>query len=889
MHRPFPDFDINEKDENNCAPLHIAILYGHLECVEVLLEHGAKQSSCEGSRPIHITAQVAAMPHLRHFAVDCTKLLLKHGASAYDRDDFARTPLHWAAQSGCEQLACLLMQAAEKEKHEQEVAFEEQKKRREEREAAAAQNTQEEGGAEAAAAMQEDEDDVRVPPPLVNMTDKQGFTAIHYAARVAHCDVLGVLLGLSSKAGEHAAQWGPAAAEKKSRAGLTALHRAAQSGCLTCVEKLVAARPLLKGVKCKKGRTAADYAARRGYTELAAKLGSSKPVAKELPRASKPTLIVAPKTCLDHHTVAEPIRRGSDVPPENANRLRVLLDPGKGALRTSEFSKGVVWEENSGPVALADVTRVHEWSYIKHIQEVCARITDHPAAVGHLDGDTAVSHKTFQAALHAAGAVTHAVDKVMNGEVKNAFCAVRPPGHHAGPTGVVTGAKDPTGSHGFCLLNNVAIGAAYALHVYRHQGIKRVAVLDFDVHHGNGTEACVTSVIPATLKARFKTPFSEGVQTFPVWRPWLDDQDPDRIFFASVQGYGPKAPGLDAFVYPGSGATCDTRPSARFAQTTDSRGETIEEDPENEFAYRGGEMPPTAGPRVINVGIDHPGPEPLLWKRAWRDKILPALVKFGPDMIFISAGFDAHRKDEINFGYLGVLERDFEWITEQLVQVANRCCQGRLVSVLEGGYRIQGEIVSAFARSVAAHVRAMKEHHSQEWDPAEAKWEREKERESLQRHASTNLLTTPGLDPLTPSHHQPHGLPLTPIAPPGLPVEPMERGAPALAERKPEAHDGHVLGEVRTPERAPVAGEVPHEAKGAQGPENGGQTPVDPAPDAATPAPAAAAEQRGTPEGGASEPSRKRRRGPVDYAALNKQLEEEKAQAGKGAGDGGAQ
>lgn len=139
-------------------------------------------------------------------------------------------------------------------------------------------------------------------------------------------------------------------------------------------------------------------------------------------------------------------------------------------------------------------------------------------------------------------------------------------------------------------------------------------------------------------------------------------------------------------------------------------------------------MPRTEGPRIIDVGIPGPGHHVPMWKRSWRDKIIPALVKFDPDFIFLSAGFDAHRKDDINFSYIGIQEKDFEWITDQVVQVANRCCQGRIVSVLEGGYRIQGNIVSAFARSVAAHVRALAENNLQEWDPTDTKFEREREK-----------------------------------------------------------------------------------------------------------------------------------------------------------------
>lgn len=102
-----------------------------------------------------------------------------------------------------------------------------------------------------------------------------------------------------------------------------------------------------------------------------------------------------------------------------------------------------------------------------------------------------------------------------------------------------------------------------------------------------------------------------------------------------------------------------------------------------------------------------------MWRRAWRDKILPAVADFRPDLILISAGFDAHRKDELNCGFIGVTERDYYWLTRQLVSLASTICGGRLVSALEGGYRIQGGVVSAFSRSVAAHVRALSEHNAQ--------------------------------------------------------------------------------------------------------------------------------------------------------------------------------
>jgi ribosomal subunit interface protein len=477
---------------------------------------------------------------------------------------------------------------------------------------------------------------------------------------------------------------------------------------------------------------------------------------------SAKTLIVAPPECLRHYTAPYPHERDDDPPPpENVNRLRVLTDSEVGSLRTSAFSGDyeLAWDQKSRRATMADVLKVHDWAYVLKLKNATECIEHPERDIRHLDGDTTISGGTFDAALAAAGAVCHAVDEVMSGRAKNSFCPVRPPGHHAGPHGVVPSRRDPNGSHGFCLLNNVAIGAAYAMSVYRHAGVKKVAILDFDVHHGNGTEACVANTAPSLDTFEFATPYGKGTQTFPVYKPWCDETDRDNVFFASVQGYGPKGYGIGAFVYPGSGATCDTKQLARHVEAEidevngggdggDLGGEgkgtmsdsgalgaseqdpltNIEEDPDGEFVYVGGEVPRTEGPRIIDVGIPGPGHHVPMWKRSWRDKIFPALVKFDPDLIILSAGFDAHRKDDINFSYIGIQEKDFEWITDQVVQVANKCCKGRIVSVLEGGYRIQGNVVSAFARSVAAHVRALAEPNLQVWDPADSKFEREREK-----------------------------------------------------------------------------------------------------------------------------------------------------------------
>ena len=227
-----------------------------------------------------------------------------------------------------------------------------------------------------------------------------------------------------------------------------------------------------------------------------------------------------------------------------------------------------------------------------------------------IDPDTVMSPASGKAALRAVGAICDAVDGVIGGAAKNAFCAVRPPGHHA----------EPDRSMGFCLFNNVAIGAQHARAAH---GLTRVAVVDFDVHHGNGTQA-------------------------------MFERDGD-LFFASTH----QSP-----LYPGTGAA-------------DERG---------------------VG-NIFNAPL-RPQSGSTEFRDAMESRVLPALVAFRPELILISAGFDAHRDDPL--AALELVEADYHWITEQLVRIAAEQCGGRLVSTLEGGYNL-----SALAASVAAHVDAL--------------------------------------------------------------------------------------------------------------------------------------------------------------------------------------
>ncbi len=257
---------------------------------------------------------------------------------------------------------------------------------------------------------------------------------------------------------------------------------------------------------------------------------------------------------------------------------------------------------------VADLERVHDASYVDLIFEqapVEGRV--------QLDPDTAMNSHSLDAARRAAGAGILAVDDVLSGRSSNAFCAVRPCGHHA----------TRIRSMGFCIFNNVAVAAAYALDV---KDLERVAVIDFDVHHGNGTEDM----------------FSE-----PQWQ--------SRVLMASF------------FQHP-------------F------------------YPYSGTERP---APNMINVPLAARSGGAAV-KAAVEESWLPALEKFKPQMIFISAGFDAHREDLL--GGMSLVEADYAWMTQKLMEVADRHSQQRIVSMLEGGYNL-----SALGRSAVAHVKALAE------------------------------------------------------------------------------------------------------------------------------------------------------------------------------------
>lgn len=304
-----------------------------------------------------------------------------------------------------------------------------------------------------------------------------------------------------------------------------------------------------------------------------------------------PTLLVTHKDCIAH----EPGHGHPEAPGRLSAILNIFKEPELAGVLRLEAALG----------READIALVHDPAFVS---AVLAAV---PAA-GHvaLDADTILSPGSGSAALRAVGAVNAAVDAVMAGTASNAFCTVRPPGHHA----------EPAQAMGFCLFNSIAIAARHAQAAH---GVKRVAIVDFDVHHGNGTQTVVES-------------------------------DPS-LFFASSHQYP---------LYPGTGAASDTGLG-----------------------------------NIVNVPLSA-GSDGRVFRRAFETRILPALDAFAPELLLVSAGFDAHRADPL--AGLELEEADFAWVTARLMEAAQRHCGGKLVSVLEGGYDLK-----ALAGSAAAHLSAL--------------------------------------------------------------------------------------------------------------------------------------------------------------------------------------
>ena len=306
------------------------------------------------------------------------------------------------------------------------------------------------------------------------------------------------------------------------------------------------------------------------------------------------TLLYSHASCIEHNP--------GEFHPESPDRLRAVMS----GLDNEEFEH---LEHLEAPIIDVDsIKRVHQSEYVERILD---NVPQEGEVHVRLDPDTAMSSASGEAARRAAGAIVNAVDQIVDGKAKNAFCAVRPPGHHA----------ESSRAMGFCLFNSAAIGAFYARAKY---GMKRVAVIDFDVHHGNGTQ-----------------------HSF--------EMDPG-LFYGSSHQFP---------AYPGTGSSDETGVDGN----------------------------------VVNVPLP-PGAGSAEFRAAYNDSILPKLRRFDPEVLIISAGFDAHVDDPL--AQLQVQTIDYSWVTEELLKAADECCDGHVISLLEGGYNL-----SALTASSQAHVRAL--------------------------------------------------------------------------------------------------------------------------------------------------------------------------------------
>jgi acetoin utilization deacetylase AcuC-like enzyme len=304
------------------------------------------------------------------------------------------------------------------------------------------------------------------------------------------------------------------------------------------------------------------------------------------------TLLLSHPACLDHQTPPGH--------PECADRLRAVSE----ALSDERFNNLVRAEAPEG--SLDSVLLCHQEHYVTELRHIAPK-----SGIVYIDGDTSMSPGTWEAVMRAVGGAVAATDAVMSGQHDNAFVAVRPPGHHA----------EKAVPMGFCFFNHAAIAAR---HAQRKYGIDRAAVVDFDVHHGNGTQDIF----------------------------WADK----RVMYCSTH----QMP-----LFPGTGAD-------------DERGEHD---------------------TIVNAPLA-PEDGSAKFRTAFERRILPQLARFSPELIVISAGFDAHFRDPL--ASLNLKADDFDWVTRKLMDVAESTAQGRIVSMLEGGYDLQG-----LKESAAAHVTAL--------------------------------------------------------------------------------------------------------------------------------------------------------------------------------------
>ncbi len=374
--------------------------------------------------------------------------------------------------------------------------------------------------------------------------------------------------------------------------------------------------------------------------------------------------------------------------------------------------ENILFYESSRKSCLNDILKCHDFKYIEKLKELCNIKNNNPNNYNkrkeyspqkekgikynlnyldysnplyknilnnnilipykRLDSDTYINEFSYENIYSTTGCVFDAIDLVMDGTVKNAFVLIRPPGHNAGYSGQVENTE--VNSSGFCIINNVSIGAAYAKHKYSNE-IKKVAIFDFDVHHGNGTEEIIQMLNGKNFNKSFNfdnicsftTNYTQQIN-------WHDFDDARNILFISTHIYEEQKKNL---FYPYSGGV----------ENNTSKESNI---------YPGG---------IYNIPFEFKKNVSYEYKNILRTRIIPRLYKFKPDIIFLSSGFDGHENEIINQNKMFLNEFDYAFITQQIQFVANKFCKGRLISILEGGYNINTGIISSFSQCVFTHAR----------------------------------------------------------------------------------------------------------------------------------------------------------------------------------------
>ena len=445
------------------------------------------------------------------------------------------------------------------------------------------------------------------------------------------------------------------------------------------------------------------------------------------------TAIVFNSNCIKHIQLPdnpiEHMKRRAEM-YENSDRLSCLINKEDGIIlndrvfhykgcNLDEFktknnnqgsgSENILFYKSERKSTLNDILKCHDIEYISKLRDLCKKIQELNEPSRHnknknqnginsnlncintnpafknsnkyfdkyfvyqkFDNDTYINEYSYENIYNTTGCVFDAIDLVMKGTAKNAFALIRPPGHHAGYYGPV---ENPfLNSMGFCIVNNVAIGAAYAKYKYKND-INRIAIIDFDVHHGNGTEEIVQMLVGKEYTESAKSDKNITFSTKSKKRiNWLDFDDPKNILFVSTHVY------------------IEDDPKTFFPYTGSVENNTKKDDD----LYPGG---------ILNVPFGVKNNNPKEYRNIFKLKIIPRLYKFRPDLIFISAGFDGHENEIINQGRMQLNEYDFAYITQQIQFIANKFCKGRVVSVLEGGYNVSTGLISSFAQSAFVHTR----------------------------------------------------------------------------------------------------------------------------------------------------------------------------------------